>query len=279
MRLADRVLLFAAMALLMGSIVSFHGAGRRYRSGQPDTTGETWVERADGTMSEGVAMSLPPVVAWLAPVHDRTHWAHDLFTPPDVFYDEVAQGFTGGRLKSDPPPPGDVLLATAAELQRDSARDEAKAFPLQLVGSVGHRARLRGVFENVATGETVVAGCGRVFADLGLVIENVAMRRVEADNGNLVANTITAVIRDQSGRAITLTDGVRCFVSEAAGAKSPSMDTETFREPVANPDLAAEKPQGGIEPDAPVLNNFTAGSSNLQTDSGNSADASAPPTA
>jgi hypothetical protein len=81
---------------------------------------------------------------------------------------------------------------------------EVEEFPLRLIGHVGSGASLRGIFARPASGETVVAGGGHVFAGLGLAVQSLRLRR-STEGGRRVA---FAVVRDAlSGEQVELRSG------------------------------------------------------------------------
>src|SRR5690606_8501223 len=80
-------------------------------------------------------------------------WVYDVFTPPEIYYDNVTKQFTVSAPFTPPPqePPFGVELI---EIRPD-------VFPLQLVGYIGDEGDQRGTFENALTGETIIGRTGK----------------------------------------------------------------------------------------------------------------------
>lgn len=126
-------------------------------------------------------------------------WLFEVFTPPQIFYNEETKQFTvipPVRATVSPEP---VVEPPKPEFGLKLAKVEQPLFRLQLVGAVNFGPDARGTFLNVPTGDIVIATKGRVIADLNLEItEFVAeRRRTQVQGGSdVVDETITATVRD-----------------------------------------------------------------------------------
>jgi hypothetical protein len=160
---------------------------------------------------------------WTEPVRQLSGaWNYQLFSAPDIFFDANAGGFTTFR-----PAPSEDAIERSGEADETAiaSRSQAKPVPylLQLVGYAGAKGRLLGIFENVATGETLVAGEGKVLASLGLVVERVLVSPATAISaaGESLANVATVVLRDETRHErVTLTNAARLFVSAPEAQKA-----------------------------------------------------------
>jgi len=155
------------------------------------------------------ALSEPRAGEWPAP---RTQskgpgWKYEVFTPPEIHYDPATGKFTVAeeqmveeRVAERVVTAGLVLVAVG--------RDE---FPLRLTGYVGGEGGFLGVFENLESGETLLAGAGRDVPQLGLRIIRFAVehRSVNLPESMAVNERVAeAVVRDQrTGRETVLHEG------------------------------------------------------------------------
>lgn len=143
-------------------------------------------------------------------------WVYDLFTPPEIFFDERAGQFTVV-------PPASAAAVEPAERTAGNAFGlEVRAvqrppFRLQLVGYVGGEGSYRGVFENLETGETLLAKDGQRIAGLAARIERFEVVRLAMElpesmtTFRLVAR---AKVQDElTGATVVLTDLERCYVA------------------------------------------------------------------
>lgn len=161
------------------------------------------------------------VARWSEPVGAEGEEGYDLFSAPHLIYDAELRTY---RVQA---------ASRAGNAGNEGTLDPALVpFRLQLVGYVGGRDNLRGVFENVATGETIVAGRGRRIASLGLVVEEVALARAgttfDAD-ATCGGNLATAILADErDGRLrVALTIGVRAMIASLAVTDSQNEPTRS----------------------------------------------------
>lgn len=196
----DKVMLGAAGLLFLGACAwgfmqQAQVAGSGSRMGVP----------TDGIPFESpdVTTTLEEARNWPAPaaLTRGNEWLYDVFTPPEIFYDNQTRRFT-----VTPP----VLVAPVTQEPVDEVRRdfgvtlvkvEAAPFRLQLVGYVGEGATARGTFQNMSNSETVIAGPGRVFESLNLEVVSFSVREIRTpvpgrtDSRRIVAE---AVVRDTS---------------------------------------------------------------------------------
>ncbi|MEO6876053.1 MAG: hypothetical protein ABI222_14645, partial [Opitutaceae bacterium] len=90
-------------------------------------------------------------------------WIYDVFTPPEINYDESTRQFAvAGPHEATRP----VVESAGFEL----IAVNREPFRLQLIGYVGGEGHFKGAFENRSTREVFLAGPGRAIPMLGLVI-------------------------------------------------------------------------------------------------------------
>lgn len=217
-QIKDRVILAAALAAALGSFGWFGWPGRA--QGRARVLPSS-VKLAATYLSAGVTAPTMPRGEWLPPSPQArgAEWIYDVFTPPEVYFDEAAQKFA--VVPRDPPE------AEEPELQ---AQDVPRTpFPLQLVGYVGEAGRFLGTFEIQPTGEVFLAGRGRVVPALGLVITEFTVEKQPVQLAdNLVSDqwVATAVVRDQlTGGDVSLRAGERSYLPDS-GALSAGEDEE-----------------------------------------------------
>lgn len=165
------------------------------------------------TPYEPIAPDAPAVKmeTWAAPAGQSRgrEWIYDAFTPPEIFYNARSRQFT---VK----PPAGLLDEESQEvfgLELVSVR--AEPFRLQLVGFVGEEGRWRGMFVNVASGETIVATSGHRIPKLNLTIKDFAVKpQPLGPPGSMqtLQRVATAVIRDEkTGTDMILTHRERAL--------------------------------------------------------------------
>lgn len=175
---------------------------------------------ADGWTAEVAAgeVSVAPIAtggaaelvgAWPAlPASDHADsWRFDVFTPPQIYFDPAT-----GRFSVSPPesvelseeplqsPFGVSLLAV-----------DRQPFRLQLVGYAGEVEAPWGIFANEVSGEGIVAQAGFRFADLGLALKQLEIKRedlIVPDSMPLREIVAVALVEDQrEGKTVRLTSG------------------------------------------------------------------------
>lgn len=164
---------------------------------------------------------LPMIQPWPPPpVQSRSgEWVYDLFTPPEIFYDATLGKFTVTSpvtlLIEDQPgaPEGEQFTG----LQVVDVKQVP--FRLQLIGYVKTDHGYTGLFENRNTGGVLLASKGGILLELGLVIEDIDVRREEMSVSGKMAETqllAVASIRDVgTGELVVLTTAARCFARQA----------------------------------------------------------------
>lgn len=138
--------------------------------------------------------------------HPET-WRFDVFTPPQIYFDPATGRFSVStpesvELSTEPlqTPFGVSLLAV-----------NRQPFRLQLVGYAGEWAAPWGIFANEVTGEGIVAQAGFRFADLGLALKALEIKRedlIVPESMPLREIVAVALVEDQrEGKTVRLTSG------------------------------------------------------------------------
>lgn len=207
---SDKILLGSAFVLALASGVAFgifvarHPGGALGPLPPLELSADSYVAKAPDA---------PPIKTetWSPPTAQKRgrEWIYDTFTPPDIFYNARSKQFT---VK----PPSSLLDDEQREtfgLELLSVRPEP--FRLQLIGYVGAEGNWRGVFQNVLTGETIVAGAGRRMANLALSVQRLEVTPQDIALPQSMSSrqpVAVAVIRDEkAGRDVTLTHRERVF--------------------------------------------------------------------
>jgi hypothetical protein len=184
-------------------------------AGGMSTAVEPDVILADSEWTVAAAHWLPP-----KPQSRSGEWIYDVFTPPEIFYDESLKEFRvtpQAVLRSDSPASATGEMDAPPDLELVDVK--WAMFRLQLIGYFTSGGEVLGLFENRITSETFLARSGRALPELGLVVSNVELqaRRLSlADNTAINHQLAVAVIRDQlTGEAITLNSNERCFSTDA----------------------------------------------------------------
>jgi hypothetical protein len=195
-------------------VASLAAAGSAYLFRSVDSGSKTKAEEA-GFSGAHYARQLVvnPAPEWKQwdeplPVRNKSPWAYDLFTPPNVVYNEQTKKF--------------VLVGSNANGATASRANSPAPIPfcVQLVGYVGNADRYLGVFENVLTSEIIVAGEGAVLMNHAFIVGKIEVRKKAADfNGRSSPVTFaTAVIRDiLRDEDVVLTDAAKVYVGSKVG--------------------------------------------------------------
>lgn len=165
------------------------------------------------TPYEPIAPDAPAVKmeTWAAPIGQSRgrEWIYDAFTPPEIFYNARSRQFT---VK---PPAGLLEDETQEVFGFELVSVRAEPFRLQLLGFVGDEGRWRGMFVNVASGETIVATSGHRIPKLNLTIKEFSVKPQPlgpAGSMQTPQRVATAVIRDEkAGADVILTNRERVF--------------------------------------------------------------------
>lgn len=132
-------------------------------------------------------------------------WVYDVFTPPVIYYNSQT-----GEFSVTPP----VFKAVEPEIEPatpfgvELVEVKLNPFRLQLVGYVGGPGNYRGMFENPATQETVLARAGKSFPEMGLTVRSfdVSRQRVEIPDSTPITQLVATavVVDDRTGEAVLL---------------------------------------------------------------------------
>lgn len=132
-------------------------------------------------------------------------WVYDVFTPPVIYYNaQTGEYSVTPPVFKQPEPEAQSAQPFGVEL----VEVKLNPFRLQLVGYVGGPGNYRGMFQNTATQETVLARAGKTFPEMALTVRNfeVTRQRVEIPDSmpitQLVATAV--VVDDQTGEAVML---------------------------------------------------------------------------
>jgi hypothetical protein len=154
---------------------------------------------------------------WDAPPAQRRgkDWVYDVFTPPEIFYDERSKQFSISPPLPEPVVEDKAEVAPPPPFGLELVGVRRALFRLQLIGYAGGEGNYRGLFENAVTTETFLATRGRKLPALELTIEEFAVRRQPVtlpDSMTTSRLVATAVVRDErTGETVNLTDGERFY--------------------------------------------------------------------
>jgi hypothetical protein len=203
-------------ALLLG-VISAGWAGWRLKDRLPPRPAAGAVKES-GYRSGGWPGPLPPVRPWPAPDSQSSGegWVFEIFSAPAISFKP-----TDGRFVLDGRGGEEDDTATAAGQEMDEA--EPEPFPLKLVGFVGRAGSYLGTFENVRTGEHILAHAGQAVPSLGLTITELSVQ----ETSNEVSES--APFNGWVGSAILRDD--------ATGAETRLTDRIDSPPPAANPSV------------------------------------------
>lgn len=221
---SDKALLTAAVLLVLGSAGTFGYLGYQ-RMMTPDLPPPR-VELAAANY-EPVATEAPPVKTqtWAPPTAQSRgrEWIYDTFTPPEIYYSARSKQFT---VK----PPSSLFDEEIEVFGLDLIDVRPEPFRLQLIGYVGDAGDWKGVFQNVVTGETILAQAGHRIPKLGLTIKSFNVRPMpvtvpEMTTQQLVA---TAVVQDEkSNREVVISHRERLFTGTVFAFVAPTGEDAT----------------------------------------------------
>lgn len=180
------------------------------------------------TEYEAVAPEAPPVKTenWSAPSAQTRgrEWIYDTFTPPEIFYNSRSKQFT---VK----PPSSLLDEDFDVFGLELVAVRPEPFRLQLIGFVGEEGKWKGMFQNVLTGETIVATSGHKVPKLGLTIKSLDVRAQEIGLPQSMSSrqrVATAVISDEkSGREVILSHRERALTGTLSAFVAAPGETTT----------------------------------------------------
>ena len=221
----EQILLGAALAVALASMAVFGWPGLHHaRSTRANTVGP---RQPAGYVASAIEEPATGPLQWMPPGTQSRgpEWAYDVFTPPEISYDEGSRRFAvtpppnPAGSKDRPPGPGLEMVAVLRE-----------PCGLQLLGYVGGEGSYLGTFENLQTNEVFLAGAGRAVPGLGMAILefSVELRPVKAGDGSIVFQRVaTAVVRDEhTGVKTTLTHGERGYTGELRAILAETEDED-----------------------------------------------------
>lgn len=156
-------------------------------------------------------------------------WTFDVFTPPVIYYNR-----TTGRFSVTPPeaPVDDAARIAEKPFGLVLQGVDQEPFRVQLVGFSGTADDPIGIFENLETGEGVVARAGYAFAGLGIEIRTLHVRRedmIVPDSMPLREIVAVAEVWDaRAGRLVRLSSAARQWIDQPA-ARLQMADTGAVR--------------------------------------------------
>lgn len=145
------------------------------------------------------SLAAAPAPVWRAPVGQSAGpgWVYEIFTPPAVFYDQVAGTFT----VTPPGYPGGESAGAGVEL----LAVERELFPLQLSGFFGGPGNWLAALTSPTTSGTWFVRDGFSFGSLGFTLVSFDVCRVEAAGAGVTEVVGTAVLRENAtGREVVL---------------------------------------------------------------------------
>jgi hypothetical protein len=202
----DKILFGAALLLLLASAgwaVLQNSKIAEFKTA-PDTNVAQVAYVPTGTDAPRVSTRSWP----LPPAQTRgADWIYDVFTPPEIYYEEATKQFSVTLPKPPPPPP------PAAPFGLVFVGIKQDAFRLQLVGYVGAEGDYRGTFENGVTGDTIIGRAGKVIPGLDLTVKSFEVKRnliKSKESMDTYDTEATAVVVDsKTGEEIRLTNKAR----------------------------------------------------------------------
>lgn len=203
----DKILFGAALVLLLASagwmaLQSSKLSALRASSEAAITT--------SAYVPTGIDAPVATQVSWPAAPAQSTgpEWIYDLFTPPEIYYNEATKKFT-----VTPPvivKPEDPVEPKPIPFGVELVQIKQDAFRLQLVGYIGEEGDYRGTFENALTGDTIIGGAGKVINKLDLTIRSFDVKRntiLSKDSMPVIETEAIAVVVDnKTGEVTTLSN-------------------------------------------------------------------------
>lgn len=203
--------------LAAGAVVFLGAAGWAFMNeGDIAAYGEAPQVPATGRSYEptAVAVTTPEARRWAeAPSQSAGEkWRFEVFTPPQIFYNEETRAFT-----VIPPIIKDKTVGPVIETPKDIppvtfgatlVKVEQPLFRLQLVGAVGEGPTARGTFQAKDSKDIILGTTGKKLPDLNLEIVEFKAERVRdtvAGATTVIRDVIYAVVRDtQTGQTYRL---------------------------------------------------------------------------
>ncbi len=192
-----------ALLLAVGSMLVFGPIGvfKLTQRVRPEITGGDY-----GSAERPVARANPMSWSPPRPLKRDSAWTYEVFTPPEIYYDERTRQFSVALRQELEP----VRLSPDSGAGLELLAVRRMPFRLQLVGYIGGEGNYLGTFENDETTETFLGRAGVQLPDLGLRITGFVVRRegVSMPDGQISSQMVAfATVRDErTGAEITLTD-------------------------------------------------------------------------
>lgn len=207
---SDKLLIGLAAATALASAAVFGSLAWRQASAPPPAVEQ--VELSGQPYRAVVAEPAPvQMEAWAAPTAQSRgrEWIYDAFTPPEIYYNARTKQFT----VRPPSSLSDEESEEAYGIELIAVRPEP--FRLQLIGYVGEEGKWRGMFENLLTGEVILAGEGRQLPKLAVSIKSLEVQPQPIaipQSMTTRQRVATAVVHDERIRQdVTLTHRERKF--------------------------------------------------------------------
>ena len=220
------------VAVVVGLVVALASggvfAGMAWRDGKAPSGPPPTVQLTDAPYAATVAdAAVVKSETWALPSAQSKgrDWVYDAFTPPEIFYNARSKHFT----VKPPLATSDDMPEEAFGLELVTVRPEP--FRLQMIGYVGEGKDARGIFENVASGDVLLATAGRRVPNLSLTIKSfeIAMVEIALPQSTTTRQRVgTAVVRDEkTGRDVVLTNRERRFTGGLSAFVAPPGQTTT----------------------------------------------------
>jgi hypothetical protein len=229
----DQILLGAALALALGSAAWFGwrslAVTKMLQAGPAGAKSS-----AAPYQSPDIGSPKVETATWAPPPEQSRgkDWVYEVFTPPEIFYDPRTKQFSVTPPSRETGPKLAAGFAGPFGLELREVKREL--FRLQLVGYVGGEGNYRGTFQNMVTGETLLAGAGRRIPALKLEILRLDVsRRLVAlpDSAPSSQVVATAAVRDElTGETVELNSRERCLTRTLVAIVAPSDSPGTLRE-------------------------------------------------
>jgi hypothetical protein len=153
-------------------------------------------------------------------------WIYDVFTPPEIYYDEATKQFS-----VTPPVTKPVEEVKQLPFGVTLIGIKQDAYRLQLVGYVGAEGDYRGTFENGVTGDTIIGRAGKVIPSLDLTIKTFEVKRIlikSKESMDTYVTEATAIVVDtKTGEEVRLTNKARLIKGNPFATFQPDNATET----------------------------------------------------
>lgn len=223
-RLAFVGVLLTALAStgVFGGLAWQHSRAFARRAESHEPVSRAYAPLIEPAASPGDGPWMPPPAQSRGP-----DWIFDAFTPPEIFYHSPSGAFT---LRPPVVVESDVTVE-AFGLELVAVRPEP--FRFQLIGHAGGDGDWRGLFENVLTGEVLLAAAGRRVPELDVAVVELDVRPREtplAESMTTRQRIATARVRDErTGGELTLSERER-RLSDSPSALVATQDAATIRE-------------------------------------------------